>query len=153
MGKILDIIRMIVISPELLTGIGLTAVFYSNNKASSFVFSILKSEQNWHIAAVLGVPAALLIACYKIGSELLSPQGKRRVILEWPEYWRLKYRVVYCLVLCLLASIVSLLGFYLVHEQHSVNGAVAMVIAWSVSTIALFSLALAKWKAREILGE
>lgn len=153
MRKILDIIRMIIISPELLIGAGVTIVFILYAKAAEFAFDMLRSDQQLHIAVVLGIPIALLIASYKIGSDLLSPTGKRQVILGWPEYWRLKYRVVYSLVLCVLTFIISLLGFYLVHRHNSVNGAIAMIVAWSVATIALFSLALAKWKAREILGE
>jgi magnesium-transporting ATPase (P-type) len=153
MRKILDIARFILVSPELLVGLILLFIHTRYEEPGAFVYSIFQSEQVWPIAAVLGVPVGLIVACYKLGTNILSPHGKRSSILEWPEYWRLKFRVVYSLILCMLAFVISLLGYYFVHQQRSLNGAYAIVIAWSVATTSLASLALSKWKAREILGE
>lgn len=153
MARLFDIIKMVVISPELLVALATILVHKTMESVGTLAVSLLSSDQRWSVGIVVAVPITLLIACYKLGSDILSPQGKRKILLEWPDYWRLKYRVVYSMVLCSITLILSIIGFLFILNYKSPAAAMLIIGAWVVAATTTAALALAKWNAREILGE
>lgn len=153
MKKLLDIVRMLLISPELVAGLAVVAINSMSASIGNIVLSLLSSDQKWALGLIGGVPMTLLVTCYKLGTDILSPQGKRKVLLEWPEYWRLKYRVVYSLVVCVMALIAGVVGFLFILNEKSEVAAMLIIGAWAVAATSTASIALAKWRIREILSE
>ncbi len=77
----------------------------------------------------------------------------RKVILEWPDYWMLKSRVVLALSFCALAFVIGLGGLYWIAEKESSLGAALMLSGWLSSAAVLATVSLARWRIRELLGE
>jgi hypothetical protein len=144
---------MVILSPELLVALATIAIHKTITSVGNLAMSLLSSDQKWAIGIVVIIPITLLVSCYQLGTEILSPQGKRRVLLEWPDYWRLKYRVVYALAVCTIALIASVIGYLFVLNRKSPAAAMLIIGAWAVAATTTATLALAKWNAREILGE
>ncbi|MDI6727792.1 MAG: hypothetical protein QMD44_02550 [Thermodesulfovibrionales bacterium] len=153
MNRLTDILRMVTLSPELLIALATIAIHKTMPSAGNLALALLNSDHKWAVGIVVVIPITLLVSCYQLGTEILSPQGKRKVLLEWPDYWRLKYRVVYALAVCAIALFASLIGYLLVLNRKSPAAAMLIIGAWAVAATTTASLALAKWSTREILGE
>ena len=153
MEKLIDILRMIIISPEMAVSLIFILIDRLPLKAGEIILSILGSDQKWAAGAIILIPVTLLVSCYKLGTKILSPKGKRKILLEWPGYWRLKYRVVFSQIVCIASLIASILGFFLVIEERSSRATMLIIGAWAVAATSVASIANAIWTAREILGE
>ena len=130
MDKVMDVLKMIILSPEMGVALSIAIINKLTESVGRIAFSLLSSDQRWAISIVILIPITLLIACYKLGAEVLSPKGKRKILLEWPGYWRLKYRVIFSLIICIVSLIASILGFFLIMDKRS-NGAAMLIIgAW-----------------------
>ncbi|MEO7863340.1 MAG: hypothetical protein ABIU05_23470 [Nitrospirales bacterium] len=117
-----------------------------------FMATQLYGDFKWGLGAAL-VPAGFFASSYMLETDLLSPHGSRKVLLEWPDYWMIKNRVVMAVVFCGSAVIVVFLALYLIAESKSSLGAAFLLSGWLSAFAALGSVGLARWKIREILGE
>lgn len=153
MKKIADFIRMVLVSPEVTTGILVWAIYLRYPQVFLYFLPSFRSDEQWKLPALIAIPIALLLATYHLGSDILSPQGKRAIILDWPDYWRLKMRVVWCLLLCIFSILATVVGYYLMHKTNDVKGLVVVITSWAISAVAVITAAYAKWTTREILGE
>ena len=153
MNRIIDILRMVTVSPEIMIGCFIWGCYCWYPQIFMDFLPIFSSDDQWKLPALVAVPIALLAAAYNIGSDILSPQGKRVVILDWPDYWRLKIRVIWCLTICLISVVATIIGYYIIHKFNHVNGFVIIIISWSISATALMTGAYAKWSVREIFRE
>ncbi len=145
-------IRCVLISPEIV-GLGIPLVIWSYWPEPAQFFAVhLSRDLKWGLGIVM-VPIALLTASYKLGSDLLAPSGARKILLDWPDYWMLKNRVVVTLGFCTFAFVVALIGFYMVAKTESPLG-MSLIVSGSLSASAsLATVALAWWRSREVLGE
>lgn len=152
MRKCIEFLRAVFISPEMVAG-GLPFVisFYWPEPAT-FVGQQFASDAKWALATAT-IPLGLFATTYGFGTDILSPSGAKKVLLSWPEYWKLKMRVVVALGLCLFGFVGGMLGVYLVLHQNLVWGATIIVAGMLLSASALASVALAKWAIREILPD
>jgi len=147
-----DYARLVFISPELLA-IAIVVVFFAYfPEPFEFLTRQLASDVKWGLGAA-ALPLGMLGACYKIGTELLSPQGKRLLLLDWPDYPYLTRRVVFTLVACFFGFILVVSGLYLVAKYKLAIGTMLIAAGVSSSAAALATIALAKWRARELLRE
>jgi hypothetical protein len=152
MKRLIDSVRALLISPEmlcLLVPIGLWVYWPA---PAEIVTTQIIGDLKWGFGAAL-VPAGFLAACYHFGTEVLSPRGSRKVLLEWPNYGMLKSRVILALMFCAVAVLVGLIGVYLIAKTKSSFGATLILAGWLSSVAALATVALARWKIREIFGE
>ena len=94
-----------------------------------------------------------MVASYQIGGEIISPQGARRILLDWPDYPLLKNRVVLALAFCAVALVLGLAGAFIVAKYKAAVGATLIFSAILASAVSLASVALAKWKVREMFRE
>lgn len=152
MNRLIDIIRSVLISPEmpcLLLPIGIWTYWPG---PFEFVTTQISADFKWGIGAAL-VPAGFFASSYNLGTDLLSPHGARKVLLEWPGYWMIKNRAVIAVIFCGVAVLVVFFALYLIAGSKSSLGAALLFSGWLSAFAALCSVGLARWKAREILGE
>lgn len=152
MNRFIDMIRTIFVSPEML-GLGVPVAIWAYwPEPAQFIATKISSDPKWGFGIVM-VPIALLAACYNLSSNILAPSGARKILLDWPDYWMLKNRVVVALGLCIFAFMIALIGFYMVVADKSSLG-MSMIFSGCLSAAAsLATVALAWWRSREILGE
>lgn len=122
---------------------------------SDVVFSasrFLTSDVKWLWGAVV-VPLGLLGLSYTRIDDLLNPKGKRCVLLDWPDYRLFKDLAVAVAALYVLGEIVAATGFYLVAISKRPFGLILILAALLQVGFTFWTLLLANWKSREVLGE
>lgn len=152
MKRVLDTIRAVLISPEMLCLLIPIGIWLFWPGPAEFAATQVSEDLKWGLGGVL-VPVGLSATCYTLGTDVLSPHGTRRVILEWPDYWMLKSRVVLALVFCVMAIVIVVVGLYWIAAKQSSLGAALILSGWLSSAAALATVSLARWRIRELLGE
>lgn len=152
MKTIIEFLRAVFISPEILAGSLPFAISLYWSEPATFAAQQLASDTKWAFGIAV-IPLTLLAAIYSFGSDILSPSGVKRVLLSWPDYWKLKVRIVVAMGFCFLGFILVLCGAYMVLHQNPVWGAATAISGLLTSASALASVALAKWRIREILPD
>ncbi len=152
MRKLGEFLRVVFISPELVAG-GLPFVisFYWPEPAT-LVGQQFASDAKWALGAAT-IPLGLLATVYAFGTDILSPSGAKKAVLSWPDYWKLKMRLVVALGFCLLGFICGMLGVYLVLHENLVWGATIVIAGLFLSAASLASVAFAKWTIRELIPD
>jgi hypothetical protein len=150
MKRVLDLFRATLISPEVVALLFPFAVLFFWPEPAIFVGQQFSTDIKWAFGAAV-VPAGFMLGAYKIGDEILSPQGARRVLLDWPDYPMLKDRVVLALVFCGVGLGLGLAGAFVVGMYRSALGATLIFSGLLSSTISLVTISFAKWKVREFL--
>jgi hypothetical protein len=126
MKAIIEVLRAVFISPEIVAGsLPFVLSFYWSEPAT-FTVEQLASDAMW-VVGTAAIPLTLLAATYSFGSEILSPSGPKKVLLSWPDYWKLKMRVVVALGFCFLGFMFVLCGAYMVQHQNPVWGATTTI--------------------------
>src|SRR5262249_33175064 len=110
------------------------------------------ADIKWAFGAA-AVPIPFVAASYQIGGDIISPQGVRRVLLDWPDYLMLKHRVVLALIFCVVGLGLGIAGAFAIGSYQSTFGANLIFSGVLVSATSLGTVALAKWKTRELLRE
>jgi len=152
MKAINEFLRVVFISPEMLVGILPYAISFYWEEPATFAAQLFVTDNKW-VFATAATPLALLAATYSFGSEILSPAGAKKELLVWPDYWKLKMRVIVALGFCLFGCILALGGAYMVQHEKIIWGATTVVSGLLTAAAALASVALAKWNIREILPD
>lgn len=152
MKNLLDFLRSIIVSPELVAALIPVAVYGIWSEPANLVASEIAKDVKWGIGLTVA-PITFGIAAYKLGTDVLSPHGTRRAILDWPDYPMLKNRVLLTLGFCVCGFLLGLSGLYVMVQQKSHFGAALLFSGLFSSAISLVTLGLAKWKVREIFRE
>jgi hypothetical protein len=140
MKTISEALRAVFISPEIVAGSLPFLISFYWSEPATFTAQQLASDTKWALG-------------YSFGSEILSPSGTKKVLLSWPDYWKLKMRILVALGFCLLGFVFVLCGVYMVPRQNPVWGATIAMSGLFTAAAALASVALAKWSIREILPD
>jgi len=119
---------------------------------AEFISSQIIGDLKWGFGAAL-VPLGLIATCYSFGTDILSPKGTRKILLEWPDYWMVKSRIIFSMAFCGIATVIALIGLYLVAKNDLSFGVALIAAGWLSSAISLATVAFARWTMREILGE
>lgn len=153
MKQLADTFRLIVISPEMLVVLVPLGIYAYVPAVADVLLKPMRDGVGFGFGAV-GLSLAMLAFNYREGFELLSPAGKRKVLLEWPDYSMLKSRVIAALVWCTCGALGGVVAVWMVASDYfprlAVSILVAGILAASASTA---TIALARFTAREILGE
>ncbi|MCE2723604.1 MAG: hypothetical protein ACK5YU_00710 [Burkholderiales bacterium] len=152
MRTFLDYLRLLLVSPELLTLVAMAGLFVWLPEPFELVTSLIVSDIRWAVGAA-GMPLGLLAISYTFSTDLLSPQGKRLLLLDWPDYPMLKRRVLFTLGACSLGFLLVVAGLFLVAKHKLSEGTALIAAGISCSAVSLATIALAKWSARELLRE
>ena len=152
MKRALDFVRAVIISPEVIAGLIPIAVYSIWTEPANLVASEITRDVKWGIGLTIA-PVTFGIAAYTLGTEVLSPHGTRRIMLDWPDYPMLKSRVLITLGFCACGVLLGLGGLYVTVQQKSAFGATMLFSVLFSSGVSLVTLGLAKWKIREIFRE
>ena len=152
MKRILDLFRATLISPEIVALLFVSAVLVYWPEPALFFTQQFVADIKWAFGAAV-LPVGFLVASYQIGGEILSPQGTRRLLLDWPDYPMLKSRVVLALIFCCVGLALGMAGAFLVGRYKSVVGTALIFSGVLLSATSLSTVALAKWRVRELLRE
>lgn len=153
MKRFVDAIRLVAVSPEAVLALIPFAIYAYVPALADVLIKPMKDGIGFGLAAV-GIPLAMLAFNYKEGFELLSPSGGRRVLLEWPDYFMLKSRVVAALAWCTIGALGGIVAVWMVANDFLPRLAIAILVAGILAASAsTATIALARFTSREILGE
>lgn len=153
MKRFVDAIRLVAVSPEAVLALIPFAIHAYVPALADVLIKPMKDGIGFGLAAV-GIPLAMLAFNYKEGFELLSPSGERRVLLEWPDYFMLKSRVVAALAWCTIGALGGIVAVWMVANDFLPRLAIAILVAGILAACAsTATIALARFTSREILGE
>lgn len=153
MNRFADTLRLILVSPEMVMALIPFGIHAYVPRLGDILIKPMKEGVGFGLAAA-GLPLAMLAFNYKEGFELLSPSGGRKVLLEWPDYPMLKARVVAALAWCTGGAIAGVIAVWMVANDFLPQLAIAILIAGIfAASAATATIALARFKLREILGE
>jgi len=149
MKRFLDVLRAAFISPELfMAAVPFAVVSYWREPASLFIEHFSADVKSTFAVGL--VPLGLLVATYKLGDDILSPAGVRRILLDWSHYYMLKNRVILALAFCGLGLGFGLAGAFGVAKYKSVVGATFIFAGILSSATSLGTVGLARWRIREL---
>jgi hypothetical protein len=150
--KSLDVVRLYFISPEVLVLLLSCAALIVFPKPMVFLGSEIVREGSV-VQYVALLPAALLAVSFGLSKDSLRPlEGERnRVLYEWPDYWRLKFRALAALLFCLAASFGGLALWVFKTRLPSCLLGAGFIASIALALVSTVSLYLGYLRLREIL--
>jgi hypothetical protein len=151
--QLIDTMRYIFVSPELASVLVPFAIFTFHPELADVLVKPMKDGIVFGLTAT-ALPLAMLAFNYEKGFDLLSPKGARKVLLEWPGYPMVKGRVIASFVWCVIGIAACLLGVWMVATDSLPRMGVAFLVAGIlVASASTATIAIARIKVRELLGE
>jgi len=150
--RVSDLLRLLVLSPELLAVLACLAIQTYVPDWLSVVTKVRKDGLTFGLSGA-GIALAALAFCYRQGDDILSPTGRLTVLLEWPDYFMLKSRVIAALTWCVVGIGACLTATWMVADGKTVQWASVILVAGIlVAGMAVASIALARYRIRELLA-
>ena len=153
MRRILDFFRLVFVSPELVLALLPIAIYAYAPDWADMLLKPMGDGVGWGLSAA-GLSLAMLAFSYKEGFELLSLSGGKKVLIEWPDYPRLKMRVLIAFVWCLLGAFACVGATWMVAKNSQpLLGITFMISGLLSAAAATATIALARFSLRELLRE
>lgn len=151
MRRLVDILRFVVISPEILVFAIVTLLSIGIPSLFEGVISIVHNNLSCGVTGA-AAPVAMLVWGWTQCWELLSPTEAQRVLLDWPDYPMLRDRAIACLAWCGLGSGIGFIGVVLMSGDAYRDIGVGVFLGGILAAVtATASLGLARLKLRELL--
>ena len=155
MNKFLDLIRLTLISPEIIVGLLVYFGLHEYIEFPKFISTYFFNENmQWQdYLKLFGVPIGILGLMYKYSDSILNPEDKenRQVLKQWPNYWMLKNRVYFSLIIAIISFIGTIGSWYYAQNMNLIDGTVYILVFWSVLLVSFITIALAKLSIKDIL--
>lgn len=152
MKAILGVLRSFFVSLEMVVA-GLPFVSFAYQpRLWSTICSLIGSDWKWLLGAA-GLTTTVFAYCITQADSVLSPKGKRVIILDWPDYGLLKRTVIVALCQGILAIALSIAGVVLCAILGESLGLPFLLSGLLQIVITAASLILATWRSRELLRE
>jgi hypothetical protein len=116
MSKFVDFLRSVFVSPELLIALVPVAIYAYEPTWADMLLKPMSDSVDWGLSAA-GLSIGMLAFSYKMGFDLLSLSGGRKVLIEWPDYPKLKVRVLVAFGWCLMGAIASIFAMWMVAKE------------------------------------
>jgi hypothetical protein len=153
MSKFVDFLRSVFVSPELLIALVPVAIYAYEPTWADMLLKPMSDSVDWGLSAA-GLSIGMLAFSYKMGFDLLSLSGGRKVLIEWPDYPKLKVRVLVAFGWCLMGAIASIFAMWMVAKEcHPLLGVTLLISGIFSAATATATIALARFSLRELLGE
>jgi len=153
MSKFFDFLRSVFISPELLFALVPVAIYVYEPTWADMLLKPMSDSVGWGLSAA-GLSIGMLAFSYKEGFDLLSLSGRRKVLIEWPDYPKLKARVLVAFGWCLMGAIACICAMWMVAKAfHPLLGITLLISGIFSAATATATIALARFSLRELLGE
>jgi hypothetical protein len=103
--------------------------------------------------ALLLLPFGLVAATYKWSDEIRNPpkEEAKKLLIEWPGYWRLKARTNAALVYAVLGTGGWIAGIYATFQGHLATGPSVAIGSVVVALVSTASVAMARLTIKDIL--
>lgn len=151
MKRVVDGIRLSLLSPEVLAALLPFVVYLYAPDWASVLVKPMKEGLTFGLSAA-GLTLAATAFCYREGGDILEPSGAKAVLLQWPGYFMLKARVVASLAWCVTGVGATLAATWMVASNVSPQlGAAVLVAGVLVAAASAASIALARYRIRELL--
>lgn len=153
LNKVKDLFRAIFVSPEVLVALIMIVIYLIFPYSFEFAGSRFKAEQElWKYLALLpGIPFAWIIK--ETLSVLFPMKDSNRIIANWPDFWRLKYRVyIACgwTFLCCAGG----LSAWLMNNVWSLSTVGLLYLSsMAISFVSAATIFLARTNVRQLLEE
>lgn len=150
--KIIEILKLLVISFESVFLLVLLAViqFYPEP------FELLGNQIKVNIEIWKFIPTIPLAICafsIQYAWKILNPinSSSNKVLHEWPNYWKLKFRVISSIFLCVACVVASLIiWIFVTYLSEKTIGAI-FIASCCIALIVALSELLAAFKIRELI--
>jgi hypothetical protein len=151
-SKLSDALRATFVAPEILSCLLTVVVATRFSHALLWLAQELSPRDFGGKATFLGVPITLLVCTYVMSSGLLQPVGRRKDLVAWPGYWRLKLRVWVALAYSTLALLTFFVGWYIYQATPNRQlGAGLTLGGLLVSATSLVTVALARIQLPDVM--
>jgi hypothetical protein len=150
--KALDIARFYCISPEIAVVAGVGGLYFVYPQLLLAIGQEV-ARQDSVVQYLAWLPLGLLAVTFRLANEVLRPSdaANSRILYEWPDYWRVKYRSLGAVFFCVVASIISLgTWIFKAHLGMELLGG-GLLGAIFMALFATWTQFLARLKIREIL--
>jgi hypothetical protein len=153
MNWLADLLRAVFVSPELLFALLPFAIYTYEPTWADVLLKPMSDSISWGLSGA-GLSIGMLAFSYKEGFDLLSLSGRRGVLIEWPEYPKLKARVLIAFGWCLIGTFTSICAAWMVAKAfHPFLGATLLISGLLSAATATATIALARFSIRELFGE
>lgn len=153
MRRILDFFRLVFVSPELVLALLPIAIYVYAPDWADMLLKPMGDGVGWGLSAA-GLSLAMLAFSYKESFELLSLSGGKKVLIEWPDYPRLKMRILVAFGWCLFGAFACVGATWMVAKNSQpLLGITFMISGLLSAAAATATIALARFSLRELLGE
>ncbi len=150
--KIIEILRLLVISFEILFLLVLLAVmqFYSEP------FELLGNQIKTNIEIWKYIPTIPIASCVfsiQYAWKILNPinSSSNKILHEWPNYWKLKFRIISSIFLCVACVAASFIIWIFVESFSAKIIGVIFIASCCISLIVASNELLAAFKIRELI--
>lgn len=113
MEKLRDIVRFLIISPEIIVLLLIFTILYWFSSYFVEIGANLKTYSDvWKWLP--GIPVFYVTLSYRLFWKVLTPLGNTptKILSQWSKYWRLKYRSYASLIICGMAAIGSIIIWF-----------------------------------------
>ena len=153
MNRAADFLRLVLFSPELLFSSVPIAIYAYEPTWADMLVKPMSDGIGWGLTAA-GLSVGMLAFCYKEGFDLLSLSGGRKVLIDWPDYPKLKARVFGAFAWCLIGITACICATWMVAKGfHPLFGVSLLISGLLSAATATATIALARFSLRELLGE
>ena len=150
--KLLEIAKLLIVSFEtLFLLILIAALHYYPNLFEQIGNQFANNNEIWKFLPTI----PLLICAFSIqyAWKILIPinGASNRILHKWPNYWKLKYRVIASIFICIACAMISVfIWIYASNLSVKIIGA-AFIASCSIALIVAFNQLLAAFKVRELM--
>lgn len=150
--KILETLRFIIISIEAIILLTLLTVLYYFPEIFELIGSqILSNKDVWKF-----LPTIPLIICgfsVKYAWKILMPleNASNKVLYEWPNYWKLKYRVLFSILICGVCVISAIIMWIFSSTLSFVTVGMIFITSCIIPLAVALNQLLAAFKIRELM--
>lgn len=150
MKRLLDTLRFVVVSPELVIGLIVYSLYQCKPSWFRFVGEKLISGNEVTTVLLLSSIGALAWT-FQESKSILYPKEENQILLNWPDYLMLRYRVVYGLLLLLICFVVSIGVLFVKSDlSHDTLGLIVILTFFILGAV-IVSHALASITVRGIM--
>ena len=152
MMKLIEIAKLFIVSFEALCLLFLMAALHYYPPLFDQIGSQFKNNNEiWKILPVITIPICGFSIQY--AWKILNPlnSASNRILHEWPNYWKLKYRVISSIFICVVCAISSvIIWIYAERLPDDIIG-FTFIASCSIALIVALNQLLAAFKVRELM--
>jgi hypothetical protein len=150
--KIIEIIKLLFISFEAVFLLTMIAALQFYPVPFELIGNQIKANNEiWKFIPT--IPLAICVFSIQYAWKILNPinNSSNRILHEWPNYWKLKFRVISSIIICAACVAASLIiWIYATSLSDRIMGAI-FIASCCIALIVALSELLAAFKVRELM--